>query len=99
MRSLTRPVLPGELSDGSSVARTHGGERYVVNATSGEVHDLDNEDTSWNGCEVDAIITAGHNRPCHSLEKAYRVGTSAVPGTQGGGQRPVAETGSCKSCA
>ena len=51
------------------------GERYLANAHSGEVHDLDNEDTSWNGCEVDAIIAAGHDRPFNSLEEAHQAGS------------------------
>ncbi len=34
--------------------------RYLGNKNSMEVHDLDNEDTSANGCQIDEIIKAGH---------------------------------------
>lgn len=34
--------------------------RYVGNSNTMEVHDLDNEDTNPNGCQIDEIIRAGH---------------------------------------
>ena len=34
--------------------------RYLGNKNSMEVHDLDNEDTSKSGCQIDEIIAAGH---------------------------------------
>jgi hypothetical protein len=39
------------------------GEQYCGNRHKAEVHDLDNEDTSRNGCQIDDIIAAGHDRP------------------------------------
>ena len=34
--------------------------RYLGNSAKKEVHDLHNEDTSGNGCQIDEIIAAGH---------------------------------------
>ena len=34
--------------------------KYVGNTNTKEVHDLDNEDTKPNGCQIDEIIRAGH---------------------------------------
>jgi len=34
--------------------------RFVGNTNTKEVHDLDNEDTNPNGCQIDEIIRAGH---------------------------------------
>jgi len=41
-----------------------------------EVHDLDNEDTSPSGCQIDEIIDAGHARSFNpdTLEQAHREG-------------------------
>ncbi len=39
-----------------------------------EVHDLDNEDTSGGGCQIDEIIAAGHDRPYDSLSDAHAAG-------------------------
>jgi len=36
------------------------GKRYLGNSNKKEVHDLDQEDTSINGCQIDEIIRAGH---------------------------------------
>jgi len=49
------------------MARRYGyplhGNRYCGNTTpKKEVHDLDNEDTSLSGCQIDEIIRAGHAR-------------------------------------
>lgn len=48
------------------------GERYCGNTSKMEVHDLDNEDTAANGCQIDEIIAAGHDRPFNTLEAARR---------------------------
>lgn len=36
-------------------------KRYVGNHNTTEVHDLDQEDTAPNGCQIDEIIGAGNN--------------------------------------
>jgi hypothetical protein len=36
------------------------GKRYVGNTNTKEVHDLDNEQTGTNECQIDEIIAAGH---------------------------------------
>jgi hypothetical protein len=36
------------------------GKRYLGNSNKKEVHDLDQEDTSASGCQIDEIIRAGH---------------------------------------
>lgn len=36
------------------------GNCYCGNSNTKEVHDLDNEDTDDNGCQIDEIIEAGH---------------------------------------
>lgn len=38
------------------------GKRYVGNTDKKEVHDLDNEQTGANECQIDEIIKAGHAR-------------------------------------
>lgn len=50
------------------------GERYLGNTAKLEVHDLDNEDTSGNGCQIDEIIAAGHDKPFSSLSAAHDEG-------------------------
>ena len=58
------------------MARRHTGrmrgERYLANASASkkEVHDLDNEQTGGNGCQIDEIIKAGHDRPYYDLNTA-----------------------------
>lgn len=47
------------------------GERYLGNANTKEVHDLDNEKTS---CQIDEIIKAGHDRPYDYLSTAHSDG-------------------------
>lgn len=37
-----------------------GDYRYLGNSHTKEVHDLDNEDTSASGCQIDEIFRAGH---------------------------------------
>lgn len=36
------------------------GKRYLGNKNKKEVHDLDGEDTSASGCQIDEIIRAGN---------------------------------------
>ena len=36
------------------------GKRFVGNSNTTEVHDLDNEKTGPNQCQIDEIIRAGH---------------------------------------
>ncbi len=36
------------------------GKRFVGNTNKREVHDLDNEQTGANECQIDEIISAGH---------------------------------------
>lgn len=36
------------------------GKRYLGNSNKKEVHDLDQEDTSASGCQINEIIRAGH---------------------------------------
>jgi hypothetical protein len=43
------------------------GEKYLGNKNTKEVHDLDNEKTT---CQIDEIISAGHDAPFNSLEVA-----------------------------
>jgi hypothetical protein len=39
---------------------SRAGKRYVGNKNKKEVHDLSNEDTAENGCQVDEFLAAGH---------------------------------------
>jgi hypothetical protein len=50
------------------------GERYLGNTDKKEVHDLDQENTSANGCQIDEIIRAGHDKPFDSLAGAHAAG-------------------------
>jgi hypothetical protein len=52
------------------------GERYLANTNPSkhEVHDLDNEKTGANQCQIDEIIRAGNDKPYTSLEAAKRDG-------------------------
>jgi hypothetical protein len=50
------------------------GERYLGNTSSKEVHDLDNEDTATNGCQINEIIAAEHDKPFASLSTATNDG-------------------------
>jgi hypothetical protein len=49
------------------------GEKYLANANPSkrEVHDLDNEKTGANQCQIDEIIRAGNDRPYNSLADAH----------------------------
>lgn len=46
------------------------GERYLGNKNKKEVHDLDNEKTGKNECQIDEIIKAGNEEPFNYLEAA-----------------------------
>jgi hypothetical protein len=50
------------------------GERYLGNVNKMEVHDLDNEKTGANQCQIDEIIRAGNDRPFNSLASARAAG-------------------------
>lgn len=45
------------------------GEKYLGNINKKGVHDLDNEDTSESGCQIDEIISTGHDRPYNSFDR------------------------------
>ena len=48
------------------------GEQYLGNTKKKEVHDLDNEKTGANECQIDEIIRAGNDKPftTHAAAKA-----------------------------
>jgi hypothetical protein len=50
------------------------GERYLGNTNKMEVHDLDNEYNSPNGCQISEIINAGHDKPFNSILSAHEAG-------------------------
>ena len=50
------------------------GERYLGNTSKKEVHDLDNEKTGANQCQIDEIIAAGNDKPFNSLSAAHSAG-------------------------
>lgn len=50
------------------------GERYLGNTNNLEVHDLDNEKTGGNQCQIDEIIRAGHDKPFDTLGSAHAAG-------------------------
>ena len=63
--------------------------RYLGNKNTKEVHDLDNEDTSPSGCQIDEIIRAGHAvwfNP-DTLEEAHRQGYDNCAKCLGGSRR------------
>lgn len=63
--------------------------RYLGNKNKMEVHDLDNEDTSANGCQIDEIIRAGHDVRFNpdTLEEAHRQGYDNGAKCLGGSRR------------
>ena len=63
------------------------GERYLGNTDKKEVHDLDQEDTAANGCQIDEIIGAGHDKPFNTLEAAHAEGYDNCAKCLGGSQR------------
>jgi hypothetical protein len=50
------------------------GEQYLGNTSKKEVHDLDNEKTGANQCQIDGIIAAGNDMPFISLAAAHSAG-------------------------
>ncbi len=50
------------------------GERYLGNKAKNEVHDLDNEKTGKNECQIDEIIDAENDRPYTTLQAARNDG-------------------------
>jgi len=63
------------------------GERYLGNRNNMEVHDLDQEDTHANGCQIDEIIRAGNDRPYDSLSSAHSAGYDNCAYCLGGSTR------------
>jgi hypothetical protein len=47
------------------------GERYLGNTSKSPVHDLDNEKTGKNECQIDEITKAGKDKPYTTLEAAH----------------------------
>ena len=50
------------------------GEQFLGNTNRMEVHDLDNEKTGANQCQIDEIIMAGNDKPFTSLTTAHASG-------------------------
>ncbi|MDP9190190.1 MAG: hypothetical protein M3P06_00620 [Acidobacteriota bacterium] len=50
------------------------GERYLGNTSKKRVHDLDNEQTGKDECQIDEIIAAKNDTPFQSLDAAHREG-------------------------
>ena len=65
------------------------GKRFVGNTDKKEVHDLDNEKTGANQCQIDEIIRAGHARTFtpDTLEQAHREGYDNGAHCIGGSKR------------
>lgn len=57
------------------MARRHeghmNGQRYLGNTAKDEVHDLDNEKTGKNECQIDEIIAAKNDKPYDTLKAAH----------------------------
>ena len=53
----------------------YDGKRYIGNTNTNQVHDLDNEDTRENGCQIDEIkIEHVRTFSPDSLEEGHREG-------------------------
>lgn len=65
------------------------GERYLANKSPSkkEVHDLDNEKTGANQCQIDEIIKAGNDKPYNSLSDAHNDGYDNCQWCIGGSKR------------
>ena len=63
--------------------------RFVGNMNNIEVHDLDNEQTGANECQIDEIIQAGHAKTFipDTLEQAHREGFDNCAHCIGGSKR------------
>jgi hypothetical protein len=65
------------------------GERYLANKSPSkkEVHDLDNEKTGTNQCQIDEIIRAGNDKPYNSHAAAKADGYDNCAYCLGGSTR------------
>lgn len=63
------------------------GEQYLGNTNKTEVHDLDNEKTGTNECQIDEIIKAGHDKPFTTLAAAHGAGYDNCAYCLGGSKR------------
>jgi len=65
------------------------GNRYCGNKNKMEVHDLDNEDKSASGCQIDEIIRAGHAKAFSpdNLAQAHAEGYDNCAKCIGGSRR------------
>lgn len=63
------------------------GERYLGNTNKKEVHDLDNEKTASNQCQIDEIIKAGDDKPFQILSAAHGAGYDNCAWCIGGSTR------------
>ena len=65
------------------------GNEYCGNTNTMEVHDLDNEDTSPSGCQIDEIIAAEHARTFDpdTLDQAHKEGYDNCAYCIGGSRR------------
>ena len=65
------------------------GRRFVGNIDKKEVHDLDDEQTKSNECQIDEIIRAGHARifDPDTLEQAHKEGYDNCAYCIGGSKR------------
>lgn len=63
------------------------GEQYLGNTNKTEVHDLDNEKTGSNECQIDEIIKAKHDKPFKTLKEAKDAGYDNCAYCLGGSTR------------
>lgn len=65
------------------------GRKYCGNDHKMEVHDLDKEDTSLSGCQIDEIIASKHARIFNpdTLEQAHKEGYDNCAKCIGGSRR------------
>ncbi len=63
------------------------GEQYLGNTNKKEVHDLDNEKTGGNECQIDEIIRAGNDKPFTSLSAAHNASYDNCAHCLGGSTR------------
>jgi hypothetical protein len=65
------------------------GYRFVGNTDKKEVHDLDNEKTGRNECQIDEIVRAGHARTFNpdALDQAHKEGYDNCAYCIGGSKR------------
>ena len=50
------------------------GERFLGDVDKYILHDLDNEQTGADGCQIDAVIDAGNDQPYVSAQRAHSEG-------------------------